>query len=120
MATKSVVTCDWITTKKVSARKTERVKCDQPAPHHVQLPAGRITFAGDLCEFDLRALQQLLADAGLQPATRVDSKSRAAYVAKSGLPFAGTDARPWLIEQGLAGPTGRLSVEAIEAYAQAH
>jgi hypothetical protein len=112
MATKNVVTCDW----KVSKTKT----CGQPGRKQVALPLGRLTFRGDLCDEHEEGLKLALARIGLQPTTRVDSKERAAYVSKSGVPFSGQDARPWLIEQGLAGPTGRLSVDAIEAYAQAH
>lgn len=112
MATKNVVTCDW----KVSKAKS----CGLPGRRKVDIPLGRLTFHGDLCEDHEEALRLALVRVGLQPTTRVDSKTRAAYVGKSGVPFAGQDARPWLIEQGLAGPTGRLSVEAIEAYADAH
>lgn len=120
MATKATVTCDKITTQKVSRTKTERVPCGGPAPHHVELPIGRLTFTGDVCDFDFRVLQRLLAEFGLTPSTRVDSKPRAAYVAKSGTPFAGEDARPWLVEKGLAKPSGRISKSAIETYAEAH
>lgn len=120
MATKATVTCDWITTQKVRRNKTQRLPCGNPAPHHVELPVGKLTFAGDLCDFDLRVLMRLLGESGLAPSTRVDSKPRAAYVAKSGTPFSGEEARPWLVEQGLAKPSGRLAASAIEAYAEAH
>lgn len=119
MAMNSSVTCDWTVTVKVK-RKAERTKCGKPAPQRVALPVGRLIFAGDLCDSHQKHLQRLLAETGLEPATNVDSKQRAAYVAKSGTPFSGEDARPWLIEQGLAGERGRIARHAIEAYAAAH
>jgi hypothetical protein len=112
MAVKNVVTCDW----KVPKRRT----CGLPARRKVDLPVGRLNFHADLCDEHEEALRLALVRVGLQPTTRVDSKTRSAYVTNSGVPFSGQEARPWLIEQGLAGPTGRLSVEAIEAYAAAH
>lgn len=111
MAREVVVTCDW---------KIRTKPCGDPAPIRVDLPVDGLNFHGDLCPDHEEALRLALAKLGLQATTRVNSKVRAAYEAKSGTPFGGQDARPWLIERGLAGEHGRLSAEAIAAYAAEH
>lgn len=113
MAKNTTVTCDW----KVTRKRT----CGDPGPIQRAFTLGRTTYAADLCPAHDVALAALLVDTGFSPtATRIGGKARAAYVGASGKPFSGSDARPWLIEQGLATANGRLSGSAIAAYADAH
>lgn len=49
-----------------------------------------------------------------------DYKGRELYLARSGQVFTAADARPWLVERGLAKPGGRLSQQQLDAYADAH
>lgn len=49
-----------------------------------------------------------------------DYKGRELYLAKSGQAFTAADARPWLVERGLAKQGGRLSQQQLDAYAEQH
>ncbi len=107
-----IVTCDF-------TRRSGRV-CGKGAPYVATATVGTDSFKLECCPEHHQDVKTALVKLGFQVTSSVDSKPRKGYVAKSGLVFTAQDARPWLLEQGVAAPTGRINTEQIEMYAEAH
>lgn len=79
-------------------------------------------YEADLCAACVPLMQQALFHLGIRPATtRVNGKSRGAYVTKSGRTFTTAEARDWLHANGYGvTANGRISKEFLDEYANAH
>lgn len=99
----------------------EDTRCGKPATTQLSSAVRDRVFGMDMCDEcagDYEAME-LKFGVRVRRAT-VKYKVRAAYVTKSGRSFTAEDARPWLVEHGLAGARGRLSRDQLDAYAASH
>lgn len=109
------LTCDRILDAKTHAR------CGAPSVTQMNVTMRDRIFVMDLCGRCSKEEEGELIRAGARAeGANVDYKLRRAYIAKSGASFTAEEARPWLVERGLAKPKGRLSEEQRKLYADAH
>lgn len=119
MGIKSTVVCDYPLD---SDEPMSDRGCPEPGRISVEIAVATRIFRGDYCKKHAEKLQIRLQEVGMSPVSITNnSKIRAAYTGKSGLPFSGEEARAWLMENGYqVKPRGRLSVELLEIYADGH
>lgn len=109
------LTCDRITNAK------QQQRCGKPSATQLNVTVRDRVIIMDLCEPCAKVIESDLLNAGARTTgANVDYKFRQAYVAKSGASFTAEEARPWLVERGLARPKGRLSEAQRQKYADAH
>lgn len=107
---------------RVGCLLSRRKKCNRPGLVRVQATSRRYLFDITVCVDHESDLERELMNLGFELSSKTDEKKiRRTYVANSGTPFSGQEARDWLIDNGYdVKQGGRLSVAMIQAYAEAH
>lgn len=96
--------------------------CGKPAPHTATASLGDLDYEISLCDDCKPEIFAALMGQGFSPFRndRAEGRRRSAYVAASGRTFTAAEARPWLIERGLAPEKGRISETVLHAYGNEH
>ena len=114
MTSRSVVTCDY---------PVSGSACGKHADNHFEAKLGALSFDADFCN-DCRAkfIGELVVIGPHATHSLLGRKKRDVHIGRSGIPFSTSEARRWLLSEGIAVSTGpgRLSQEHLDLYAAQH